>query len=180
MKTIRFIFCILLLLFQLSACAQSAQPVRSVEYAVAFSPCGQSLEIVLSAINSARESIHVAAYSFTSKPIAEALLAVYKRGLDVRVVVDKKDNSNEYSAVTFLANHGVPVRLNGEYAIHHHKFMVIDYRHIQTGSLNYSAAAMDKNAENVLVLWDMPELAAQYEYEWNRLWKEGEKLEAKY
>ena len=34
-----------------------------------FSPHGGSLALVLKGINSARKSIHVAAYSFTSKPI---------------------------------------------------------------------------------------------------------------
>ena len=129
---------------------------------------------MLSTIRGATQSIRVAAYSFTSKPVSEALRDAHRRGIDVRVIADKKGNSSEYTAVTFLANQGVPVRLNGNYAIHHHKFMVVDGNHIQTGSFNYSAAAVEKNAENVLVIWNAPELAAQFEHEWNRLWKEGE------
>ena len=155
-------------------CLTFAVPAPAADLEAAFSPYGKSLELILSTIKSARESIHVATYSFTSKPVAEALLAVHKRGLDVRVVADKRGNSDKYTAVTFLANQGVPVRLNGKYAIHHHKFMVVDGKHIQTGSFNYSAAAVEKNAENVLVIWNMPELAAQFEHEWNRLWKEGD------
>ena len=58
--------------------------------------------------------------------------------------------------------------------------MVIDGRHVQTGSFNYSAAAVDKNAENVLVLWNEPELAAWYAAEWQRLWDEAEALPARY
>jgi phosphatidylserine/phosphatidylglycerophosphate/cardiolipin synthase-like enzyme len=164
----------LLLFFFLSA------PAHSAEYSVAFSPYGKSLELILSAIDSARESIHVATYSFTSKPVSEALLAAHKRGLDVRVVADKKGNSGKYTAVTYLANHGVPVRLNGKYAIHHHKFMVVDYKHVQTGSFNYSRAAVEKNAENVMVIWNNPDLAAQYEHEWKRVWDEGEAAGKKY
>jgi len=41
----------------------------------AFSPRGSSLPLILKAIDEAQESIHVAAYSFTSAPIAKALLA---------------------------------------------------------------------------------------------------------
>ena len=58
--------------------------------------------------------------------------------------------------------------------------MVIDDRHVETGSFNFSAAAVDKNAENVLVLWNVPALAAQYAAEWKRLWDEGESLHAQY
>jgi phosphatidylserine/phosphatidylglycerophosphate/cardiolipin synthase-like enzyme len=155
-------------------CLALAVPAPAADLEAAFSPYGNSLELILSAIKSARESIHVATYSFTSKPVAEALLAVHKRGLDVRIVADKRGNSDKYTAVTFLANQGVPVRLNGKYAIHHHKFLIVDGKHLQTGSFNYSAAAVEKNAENVLVIWNAPELAAQYEHEWIRLWKEGE------
>ena len=169
----KIILALVFLLF-IPASAQTAQ------YEAAFSPKGESLELVLAPIKTAQESILVAAYSFTSKPISKALLAAHKRGVKVYVVADKKTNSEQYTAVTFLARQGIPVRLNGEYAVHHNKFMVIDGRHVQTGSFNYSAAAVDKNAENVLVISDAPDLARQYAKEWERLWDEGELVEAKY
>ena len=157
--------------------ALAAQPTR---YEAAFSPRGASLELVLSGIDAARQSILVAAYSFTSEPIAQALLNAHQRGVNVRVVADEKANSGKYTAVNFLANQGVPVRLNGNYHIHHHKFMVIDGKHVKTGSFNYSAAAVHKNAENVLMLWNAPDLAAKYTREWQRLWEEGRDVEKRY
>lgn len=149
---------------------------------VAFSPKGESLELIVHVIEGAKESILVAAYSFTSKPIAQALLAAHKRGVRVLVVADKKSNGGKsrYSAATFLANQSVPVRLNGSYAIFHHKFMVIDGATLQTGSFNYSAAANNKNAENVLVLRGVPAIASSYAMEWKRLWDEAEPLTPKY
>ncbi len=80
----------------------------------------------------------------------------------VLVVVDAKSNSRRYSTALFLANHNIPVRKNGNYAIMHHKFMVIDNKHVQTVSFNYSAATVSRNAENVLMLWNMSELAQVY------------------
>lgn len=77
------------------------------------------------------------------------------------------------SAVTFPANQGVPVRLNGNYAIFHHKFIVFDSRNVETGSFNFSAAASAENAENVLLLRNVPELAGRYAQEWQRLLGEG-------
>ena len=145
----------------------------AAEIEASFSPRGEALDMVLEVIAKAEKSIHVAAYSFTSSPIAQALLEAHKRGLEVRVVCDKNANSNSYTSSTFLANHNVPVRLNGSYAIMHNKFLVVDGRHVQTGSFNYTGAAAGRNAENVMVVRNSPEIARQYEAEWQRLWDEG-------
>jgi phosphatidylserine/phosphatidylglycerophosphate/cardiolipin synthase-like enzyme len=166
----------LCLCFLLAGAACAGQ----TSFEVGFSPGGKSLEIVLKAIESAEDSILAAAYVFTSGPIAAALVAARKRGVNVRVVADKEGNSGRYSAVTFLAGQGVPTRVNGRYAVFHHKFMVIDDRHLETGSFNFSAAAVDKNAENVLFLRDVPELAGVYAREWEKLWREGEDVAARY
>lgn len=160
--------------------AEATQLPAGSAYEVGFSPSGKSLELVLKAINSAQSDILVAAYSFTSKPIALALLEAQRRGVSVMVVADEKDNVKKYSAVTFLANSGVAVRLNGNYAIHHHKFMVIDGDSVETGSFNYSEAAVKKNAENALVIWHAPSLALTYTQEWHRLWDESAELAPRY
>jgi hypothetical protein len=47
-------------------------PAASTE--VAFSPSGGATALVVKTIEDARHSIRVAAYSFTSKPIAKALI----------------------------------------------------------------------------------------------------------
>ena len=144
-----------------------------LSYEIGFSPNGESLQVVLNGISDAKESILVAAYSFTSKPVSEALLEAHKRGVEVTVVADQKGNSGKYTAVNFLANHNVPVRLNDNYAIMHHKFMIMDGMSVQLGSFNYSSAAVDKNAENVLLLKNVPDIARRYTEEWNKLWNEG-------
>ncbi|VCX58275.1 Phospholipase D [Escherichia coli] len=98
----------------------------------------------------------------------------------MRVVADEKANSDRYTAVTYLINQGVPVHLNGRYAIMHNKFMVIDGKNVQTGSFNYTASAVSRNAENVLLIEDAPQLAEAYQREFNRLWDEGIPLNALY
>lgn len=75
---------------------------------------------------------------------------------------------------------GEPVHLNGRYAIMHNKFMVIDGKNVQTGSFNYTASAVSRNAENVLLIEDAPQLAEAYQREFNRLWDEGIPLNALY
>lgn len=182
MKTAVYILTLILLI----SCSSHGQTQDQISLSpntkieIGFSPNGSSLDIILRGIQQAQKSILVAAYSFTSKPISTALLEAHNRGISVQVIADKKSNSGKYSAVTFLANHGVPVRVNGNYQIFHHKFMVIDGLHVETGSFNYSAAAVNRNAENVLMIWNTKEIAEKYTQQWNILWDESEIIKPNY
>lgn len=93
---------------------------------MATAPDGGALDLVLNVIDSAKTSIRIAAYSFTSKPIAEALLRKQKAGVSVMVVMDKSQLTERYTSATFLANVGIPVRINSLYAIQHSKILVVD------------------------------------------------------
>lgn len=131
-------------------------------------------------INAARQSIIVAAYSFTSKPIAKALVDAHKRGVRVQVVLDKSQRTERYSSATFLSNMGIPVRIDSRYAIMHNKFMVIDGKTVETGSFNYTSSAARRNAENVIVLRDNPRAAQVYAQQWQRLWDESQPYAPRY
>lgn len=154
----------------------AAQPA----FSVGFSPSHTALAVVLDEINHAQHSLDVEAYSFTSKEIAEALVSAQKRGVKVRVMADEKANSGKYSAVTFLANQHVPVRLNGNYAIMHNKVTIVDGITVETGSFNYTSSADKRNAENALVIRNQPQLAAVYQQEFERLWQESTPKDASY
>jgi len=65
-----------------------------------------------------------------------------------------------------FANQGIPVRADYQYAIMHNKFIVVDGQTVELGSFNFTAAAEDKNAENVIVLHDSA-VAQRYSQEWN-------------
>lgn len=147
---------------------------------VKFSPSRAAEQAIVNFIGEARKSVHVAAYSFTSKEIAQALLGAKRRGIDVRVVVDKSQRGERYTAVNFLANQGVPVRINSRYAIQHSKYIIVDGASVQTGSFNFTASARDRNSENVLILRAMPAIASQYEANWAGLWNESQDLAPAY
>lgn len=98
----------------------------------------------------------------------------------MQVVADETSNSGQYAAVTFPANQGVPVRVNGNYAIFRHAFIVFDGRNVETASFNFSAAASTKEAGNAPLLWNVPELAGRYEQECQRLWDEGRDVKPRY
>ncbi|MEX3242817.1 phospholipase D family protein [Serratia quinivorans] len=163
-----------------NAATQPAPLDPGARVQVGFSPAGTAQQTVLDAIASARQEVLVAAFNFTSRPVAKALLDAKKRGVEVRVVADKKANSN-YTAVTYLANQGVAVALNDNYKYMHQKFLVVDGQSVETGSFNYSAgAAKSSNAENVIWLINVPSVAAQYRQEFVRLWQESTPLSPRY
>jgi len=145
----------------------------NIEWEVGFSPRRGSQDAVIRVINSATKELRMATYSFTNKEIVAALIAAKARGVDVKIVSDEKSNGGDGSAVRSTAAKGIPTRLNGNYAIHHHKFIVADGTTVQTGSFNYSRAAWVSNAENVIVLRGVPDIATTYITEWNRLWEES-------
>jgi len=143
---------IILLLFQICS-INSAFAETSVT--VGFSPHGQAIDLVLQAIEAANQTIEVAAYNFTSPKIAFALAEAERRGVKVRILLDKKSNAREHpSTDTVLAVH-IPVRLNGHY-------MIIDRSIVETGSFNYTASAEKRNAENALIIKGDKDLAGEY------------------
>ena len=140
----------------------------------AFSPAHGAVALVTRSIASADNIIEVAAYSFSSHKVADALIQAHANGVDVRVVLDKIHASHRYSAVAAMRAAGIPVRVNHRYAIMHDKFLVIDHKTVETGSFNFTASAEHRNAENVLVIKNNKQLARKYEQDWQRLWDEGE------
>jgi phosphatidylserine/phosphatidylglycerophosphate/cardiolipin synthase-like enzyme len=132
---------------------------------VCFTPGGNCTALIVQALNNAKRSVLVQAYSFTSAPIAKALLDAHKRGVQVQVILDKSQRTEKYSSADFLANQGVPTVIDAEHAIAHNKIMVIDGEMVLTGSFNFTKSAQGKNAENVLIIRD-PALAAQYTQNW--------------
>lgn len=129
---------------------------------VYFSPRGGATEAVVQEIGKASKEVLVQAYSFTSVPIAKALLDAKKRGVKVEAVLDKSQRRERYTAATFLYNSGVPVRIDDKHAIAHNKIIIIDRRTLITGSFNFTKAGEEKNAENLLVIKGNRELTGKY------------------
>ncbi|MCP4489235.1 MAG: hypothetical protein GY820_18275 [Gammaproteobacteria bacterium] len=69
--------------------AQSSGIFRQTAYSVCFTPGGQCTNQIVQVINSAKHSINIQAYGFTSSAIAKALIASKKRGVKIFVLLDK-------------------------------------------------------------------------------------------
>ena len=132
-----------------------------------FSPNGGAQQSLVNTIGQARESVYVQAYSFTSAPIAKALVDAHNRGVKVEAILDKSQRKATYTGATFLRNEGIPVWIDAAHAIAHNKVMVIDGQTVVTGSFNFTKAAEEKNAENLLIIRDSG-LAKLYRENWEK------------
>ena len=132
---------------------------------VCFSPHGECTNAIISELNEAKNSALVQAYSFTSAPIAKALLDAFKRGVKVEVILDKREKTQKSSKATFFFNAGIPTRIDAHHKAAHDKMMVVDGETVITGSFNFTNAAEKNNAENLLIIHDR-KLAEKYVKNW--------------
>ena len=154
-----------------------AMPVRGTVQ-VAFTPWDNAEGLIVDGIRRARQQILVQAFSFTSRTLANALIAAKRRGVDVRVMADREQTfSGESSRITDLVQAGIPVTLEVRYQSAHNKVMVIDAgtpgAAVITGSYNWTYAAQYKNAENVLILRHNPDIVHAYAANWRRHYAEA-------
>ena len=140
-------------------CAETAG--RQLRCNIFFSSHGGCTESVVDTLGKAKSTVPVQAYSFTSAPIAKALVEAHRLGVNVQVVLDRSQRTEKYSSATFVYNSGLPCFIDAQHAIAHNKVMVIDARTVITGSFNFTKAAEESNAENLLVIQDA-EMAARY------------------
>jgi len=140
------------------------EPLR----ALCFSPDGGCANVLIAWLDQARASIHVMVYVFTSDAIADALIRAHQQGVEVLVVVERSEATTSGSEVARLQDAGIEVRLDDNAALMHHKVAIVDQAVVATGSYNWSAAAEERNNENLLVLADT-NAAAQYEEAQRRL-----------
>jgi phosphatidylserine/phosphatidylglycerophosphate/cardiolipin synthase-like enzyme len=63
--------------------------------------------------------------------------------------------------------------IDANHAISHNKVMIIDGETVITGSFNFTKAAQEKNAENLLIVRDQA-LAAQYTQNWKAHWQHSQ------
>ena len=140
---------------------------------VGFAPWDNAEGMIVDAIREAKQQILVQAFSFTSRTLANALIAARRRGVDVRVMADREQTfGGEASRIPDLVRADIPVTLEVRYQSAHNKVMVIDAGSadaaVITGSYNWTYAAQYKNAENVLILRHNPEMVKAYAANWRK------------
>jgi phosphatidylserine/phosphatidylglycerophosphate/cardiolipin synthase-like enzyme len=143
---------------------------------VYFSLSDNPQKAIIKNINQAQASINIAMYILTDKEIALPLINAQKRGVKIRVYLDKEQVDYKYSQSRFLVQKGIKVRISTNNYIMHHKFAIIDNRLLLTGSYNWTFSANNRNDENLMVI-DDPEIIEIFQNQFVNLWTNKYSLE---
>lgn len=121
---------------------------------------------LVAAIDAARLSVHAAMYSLTLNSVRNALIRAHRRGIDVRVVMESDNLSDDDPQA--LAHAGIPILGDRQEGLMHDKFMIIDNTYVWTGSMNFTnSGAYEDN--NSLIQIRSDQIAADYEAEFKQM-----------
>jgi len=138
-----------------------------------FTPGDDVARVIAERVAAARASVQVQAYLFTDRRIAAALANAARRGLAVELIGDAKQHeSGGLPVLRSLDRAGARIWLAGDFAAFHNKVVLIDAGTpspvVVTGSYNFTRAAQEKNAENIVVISGSPAVAARFARDFER------------
>ncbi len=138
----------------------------SAAISVCFAPQQDCAGLVIAAIDRAHDQILVNAYNLTTgSGILEALVQARARGVDVRLIADKRTPCERNTGIVVLSDAGTPIWIDRTVPIAHAKTMVIDEVVTLMGSYNWTRNAA-RNSED-LNLVSSREVAAAYAAQWS-------------
>lgn len=144
---------------------------------IAFSPQDKVItNNLLPLVNSANEYIYMPAFLITHKPLTYALINSYRRGVDVKIILDATSTTTRHSTMNLLRQNGIPVKVENYAGKMHSKVVIIDDKYFVTGSTNFSNSGENKNDENMIII-ESPKIARFYSDFFKYLW---EKIPDKY
>ncbi len=121
-----------------------------------FSPGSDTENRIAALMDSAKVSIDAVTFTFSSKPIADALIRAHKRGVKVRFLEDI-GMAKKSSMARYVFESGVPMRWTGgrnEKGAMHNKFIIFDGKILATGSYNFTTNGSTNSFENVIFISD--------------------------
>jgi len=140
-----------------------------------FSPHRGARENVLGFIDKTKKNLDVAQYLITDDLIANKLIEAHQRGVRVRVVVEgsishwtSSDDETLEDAGIILKRINFPSR-----AKMHNKYTISDGKAVMTGSYNWTKAAEEKNAENIVIV-RIKYAVHEFRKNFEEIWQYGE------
>lgn len=144
--------------------------VASAEVSVLFSPHGGCDQALVLLARSAQMYLDAACYTFSLDPVADELIAAKRRGVKVRVILDRSQAHQTWCPASRLAAAGISVMVNTHSGLMHDKFLVVDGRSVATGSYNWTKAGTDDNDENLVLLTNEIPVASTFAVHFDRMW----------
>jgi len=119
-----------------------------------FCPEDWCSDKVLKALANANKSIYFMIFSFTDNSIGDLLVKKHFEGITVKGVLEKSQNTNQYSEYQKLLDAGINVTFDKNPKLLHHKVFIIDDEIVITGSYNPTSNGDKVNDENILIIYD--------------------------
>ncbi|HYG85050.1 MAG TPA: phospholipase D-like domain-containing protein [Azospirillum sp.] len=154
----------LLLISSPALTVESALPPRQI---VCFTPDEDCTELVVAEIGKATASVIMQSDNHPSQPIVKALVNAKNRGIGINVIFSISQSNKHFAGLDALYNDRVDVWIDRQHAISHNNIIIVDGVTVITGSFNFTKAAQEKNAENLVVLKDAA-LTPRYIENWKR------------
>lgn len=145
----------------------------SAQVEVYFAPEDGVGERLVRLLSSAQTDVRFLAFQFTDPRLADVLVDLVGRGVQVQGVMESRSVGNFYSQYSRLRAGGVDVRPDGNPYIMHHKVLVIDGQIVVLGSYNFTQSADEDNDENVLIIHDA-EVATAFLAEFDRILRDAQ------
>ncbi len=120
-----------------------------------FSPEDPIVQRLTKLIKNASKTIYFAAFVFTDKDIADALVYAREKGVIVYGVIESynvREGSDTYNIYEYLRDHGVAVKKDMNKYTMHLKLIIIDNETVITGSYNPTYSARTRNDENIVII----------------------------
>lgn len=125
---------------------------------------------LVEAINSARLSVDVAAYSISLNSVRYALINAHDRGVTVRVVMES--TNMDRSDVIAMLEAGIPIIGDNRQGLMHDKFMVIDRSEVWLGSMNFTDSGTYDDNNNMIRIRST-KLAENYSVEFSEMFDDN-------
>lgn len=125
-------------------------------------------DLVINKILSAKKSIHIALAWFTHRDIWDALELQSNQGVEVNLLLLDDETNTDIEISHYIKSFSFFSLVSKERRMLHHKFCVIDYFEVMTGSYNWSYKG-NSNFENLLVVSGDINLCVKYVSEWEKI-----------
>ena len=115
-----------------------------------------ALDHLVKLLRQAKQKIFVAMFTFTHPTLMQELIEAKKRGVSVEVAIDRTSSKGaSKETIKTLKEHFIPVRTSIGMQFLHHKFLLVDEKHLVLGSANWTKSAFYKNRDCFLILHDL-------------------------
>jgi phosphatidylserine/phosphatidylglycerophosphate/cardiolipin synthase-like enzyme len=125
-------------------------------------------EMLAAAIDKAKLSVDMAAYSLNLWSIRNALIHAHQRGAIVRLVMESDNMDNK--EVQEIQDAGIKIVGDQREGLMHNKFVLIDHSEVWTGSMNYTTSGTYKD-NNDLISIRSTQVAEDYTNEFNEMFE---------